>query len=207
MRFLACTGGNSGGARSFQACRDAGRAHPVTAPVGASGDRSDGGRRRESATGGSGSPQDERRVWALTVTPQLEESIGEQRTPRDERVRRKWRWVERLEREHAVAAARRAESAGRHPLAILPRLRSDRFGLLAKLGLTERAAQRIHLPGVRQRRGRLSTQFDSRCSGTGRPNCVGHDGPSSGGWPEATARRRRCDACPPERTTPGSLPP
>jgi hypothetical protein len=152
-------------------------------------------RRYESATGGSGSPKDERGVWPLTASPQIDQPIGDQPTRQDEVVRRQWRGVERLQGQNTVAAACRAEPAGRSAQALFPG-RGIRFG---ELGLTERAAQPVRLPP--HRRGRLSAQVGSLFSGRGRPNRFGHDDPSS------RACRARCvearqRSLPPERTRP-----
>src|SRR6186997_3438661 len=66
----------------------------------------------ESATGGSGSLQDEGRVWSLTVSPKVEEPIGEQRPPCDELIRRQRGRVELGKCQNAVSATRGAEAAG-----------------------------------------------------------------------------------------------
>ena len=153
-------------------------------------------RRREPAAGRSGSPQNERRVWPLAASPQVDQPIGEQRTPQDEVVRRQWRRVQRLQCQDAIAAARRAESAGRPPPALLSRPHGHRFGLLVELGLAERAAQPVRLPGACQRRGRLSTQLDSLFSGPGSPYRFGHADPSSRGWRELLRGERVAMAVP-----------
>ena len=96
---------------------------------------------RESATGGSGSRQDEGRVWSLTVSPKLEEPIGEQRPPCDEVIRRQRGRVEFGKCQNAVSAPRGAEAAGCGSVTLLLKPLGCESDALAEPDLTKGAAQ------------------------------------------------------------------
>jgi hypothetical protein len=69
-------------------------------------------------TGLAGCLQDERRIRALVLPPELEQLVCEQAAPLDELVRCERRRMERSEREDTVAAAVRAEEAVRRSLTV-----------------------------------------------------------------------------------------
>ena len=148
----------------------------LRAPPGYSAALSSGGvGARESAAGGSGSLQHERRVGPLTVSPKIEEPIGEQRPPCDEVIRRQRGRVELGKCQNAVSATRGAEAAGCGSVTLLLEPGGCQSDALAEPDLTKGAAQL--LPGVIAHRIRRSVrvEFDRvvpRCTET--RNCFGH---------------------------------
>ena len=112
----------------------------------------------ESATGGSGSLQDEGGVWSLTVSPKIEEPIGEQRPPCDEVIRRQRGRVEFGKCQDAVSATRGAEAAGCGAVTLLLEPLGCESDALAKPDLTKGAAQL--LPVVIAHRSRRSVRVE-----------------------------------------------
>ena len=115
---------------------------------------------REAATRGSGGLEDERRIRSLSASPKIEEAIGEQQPLCDEVIRREWGRVELGQCQNAVPAVRRAEAAGCGSVMLLLEPLGCQRDVLAKLSLTERAAQLLLVVTAHRSGSGISVELD-----------------------------------------------